>query len=347
MITFYPGPSKIYPQVAGYLQEAFDSGILSANHRSREFMEMCQKTLALLHEKLNIPEEYAIAFVSSATECWEIIAQSFTEKGGLHLFNGSFGEKWFEYASRIKPESQSIAFELEENPEIPKGIFLPELVCLTQNETSNGTQITAIQLGWLRQQFPESLLAADATSSLGGVALEIEKADLWFASVQKCLGLPAGMGLLIVSPRALEKAVQLNDRKFYNSFLFIHENIRQFQTHYTPNVLGIYLLMRVIEQTENVQIIAEKLKTRVASLYVFFENHPAFKPLIISHELRSDTVICLQSDATSVKTVKEKALSNQIILGNGYGILKNTTLRIANFPQITDAEIDFLKNFFS
>ncbi|MBC8110499.1 MAG: aminotransferase class V-fold PLP-dependent enzyme, partial [Verrucomicrobia bacterium] len=113
MITFYPGPAKVYPQVADYLQDAYQSGILSSNHRSEAFMKICQTTLALLHEKLSIPADYAIIFVSSATECWEIIAQSFTEKNSLHAYNGAFGEKWFDYAQKIKPTSQAHFFSME------------------------------------------------------------------------------------------------------------------------------------------------------------------------------------------------------------------------------------------
>ena len=67
MITFYPGPSKVYPQVARYMQEAFEEGVLSINHRSAECMTITKSAIQLLHEKLNIPPDYSIYFVSSAT----------------------------------------------------------------------------------------------------------------------------------------------------------------------------------------------------------------------------------------------------------------------------------------
>src|SRR4028119_2111906 len=94
MTTFYPGPSKVYPQVAGYAAEAVQSGLVSLNHRSTGFMEVIQETVRLLHEKLAIPADYHIAFVSSATECWEIVAQSLTAETSLHPFSGAFGKKW-------------------------------------------------------------------------------------------------------------------------------------------------------------------------------------------------------------------------------------------------------------
>ena len=80
MITFYPGPSKVYPVVEHYLKQAFDEGVLSINHRSQTCMQITRSAIELLHQKLHIPEDYTIYFVSSATEVWEIIAQSLTQR---------------------------------------------------------------------------------------------------------------------------------------------------------------------------------------------------------------------------------------------------------------------------
>ncbi len=349
MISFYPGPSKVYPQVRQYMLDAYDSGILSANHRSAAFMQLCEKTVALLHQKLNIPVGYSIAFVSSATECWEIIAQSFTTQQGFHYYNGAFGQKWFEYAQKLVPATTGRSFPTDQDPAlediersaIPPGI---PLICLTQNETSNGTQIRDGFIGLVTQTYPESLVAIDATSSLGGINLTIGQADIWFASVQKCLGLPAGMGLLITSPRALEAAKAVNDRRYYNSFLFMHQNMQSFQTHYTPNVLGIYLLNRVLEQVEPIASIDRRIRQQAADWYAFFDVHPVLKPLVSNPTVRSDTVITVTAPKEILAAVKQKAQAAGIILGNGYGEWKDTTFRIANFPAITEQEIIMLKN---
>ncbi len=47
MITFYPGPSKVYPQIARYMQEAFEEGVLSINHRSAECMAITKSAIQL------------------------------------------------------------------------------------------------------------------------------------------------------------------------------------------------------------------------------------------------------------------------------------------------------------
>jgi len=347
MITFYPGPSKIYEKIPDYLSEACASDILSTNHRSVQFMEMCKKTVELLHTKLNIPENYSILFTSSATECWEIISQSFIEtgKGSLHTYNGAFGKKWFEYAFKLNNNSSNFTFKKENEislSTLPDSIS-KDVICLTQNETSNGTQIHNVQIKIVQQKYEESLIAVDVTSSLGGIELKWENADIWFASVQKCLGLPAGMGLLIVSPRAIEKAKKINDYKFYNSFLFMYENILKFQTHYTPNVLSIFLLMRVMEEVENIKEIDIKIKKRTTKWFDFFKNHCSLKLLIENNFVRSDTIITITAENDEIiSEYKKKALLSGIILGNGYGEWIDNTIRIANFPQINDSEIQKL-----
>ena len=348
-ITFYPGPSKVYPQVAQYMQEAYVQGILSINHRSQTFMSICQKAIELIKIKLNIPQDFTILFVSSATECWEIVAQSLTLTQSFHVYNGAFGQKWMEYAQKLRPQTSGIGFGIQEEINA-KNIQVPaeaEIICLTQNETSNGTQLNAQFIQYLRQKYPQKLIAVDVTSSLGGINMDFEAADIWFASVQKCLGLPAGLGLFICSPRTIEKARVLKENNHYNSLLFVYDNILKYQTHYTPNVLNIFLLMRVMEQVKKISEIDKITKLRANALYNFFQNFSQFAPLIAQTHLRSDTVLAIQAEKNIISDLKEKAKKAGLILGNGYGSWKETTFRIANFPAISDEDIEALKHFFS
>jgi len=359
MITFYPGPSKVYPQVAQYLQDAFQEGVLSMNHRSEGFIDILRETLRLMRLKLDIPADYSIYFASSATECWEIVAQSLTARHSAHHYNGAFGKKWFSYAAHIVPQTSGSLFQVEHT--LPFDLFelendqqradfnrqrlaQEEVLCLAQNETSNGTQIKMNDLATVRAQ-TGGLVAVDVTSSLGGVALDWALGDVWLASSQKCLGLPAGLGVLVCSPRALQHAQQVGDVWRYNSLLFMHQNFEKYQTHYTPNALGIYLLMRVMQQVDNMDQISTKTKQRAEDWYAFLENETTWKPLVKNAAVRSDTVIAVSGAAVAVETLKKRALMAGITLGNGYGEWKNTTFRIANFPAIDDGEIDLLKAF--
>jgi phosphoserine aminotransferase len=346
MISFYPGPSRVYDEIPKYVQDAHKKGILSINHRSDEFIKISKKTITLLKEKLDIPKDYTIFFTSSATECWEIIAQSFISKRSYHIFNGAFGKKWHEYTKRICSGARDYPFTQDEslNPSKYRFGTGDGVVCVTQNETSNGTQITNEVIHQIKQNNPSHLLAVDATSSMGGIALNFSAADIWFASVQKCFGLPAGLALLICSPQAIARAKEINDTTHYNNVVFMNEMMEKWQTPYTPNVLNIYLLMRVMEKRKHISEIEKKVIKRYRLWNDFFRKHGSLKHLIGDQSLHSYTVVPISASADVIQEVKQKAKAKGILLGEGYGDLKASTFRIANFPAIKKAEIEKLKH---
>ena len=325
--------------MATFLQDAMNEGILSQNHRSTAFMEMLSVCISVFKQKQSIPDNYEVYFTSSATECWEIVSQSLVKNHSHHIFNGAFGEKWFEYASRLSKEISTTKFDFQETLD---GNFISEadVWCFTQNETSNATQINNSFFGKLNT---EALIAVDVTSSLGGIELDWKSADIWLASVQKCLGLPAGMGIMVCSPKAIKRAEEIGDRNYYNSLLFISDNFRKYQTHYTPNILGIYLLMRVMQQVPDIQTINAHIKERAKDFYTFISADTKLNLLIENSEVRSETVIAIKGTVNEISVLKQKAKENNIILGNGYGDWKDSTFRIANFPAIEDWEFDKLK----
>ncbi|MCF0054454.1 aminotransferase class V-fold PLP-dependent enzyme [Dyadobacter sp. CY356] len=345
MITFYPGPSKVYPEIEHYLSDAFKSGILSVNHRSEPFMKMLKETIEMMKTKLEIPAEYEIYFCSSATECWEIIAQSLVETKSLHVFNGAFGEKWMEYTQKIKPASNGLFFDLNVLPEISDIIADQDcdVICLTHNETSNGTALPDFFFENLRKQ-TQKVITVDATSSMAGVTFPWASADVWYASVQKCFGLPAGLSVVVVSPKAVQQAEKIGERDHYNSLLFVRDNFLKYQTPYTPNALGIYLAGRVMDQVEILSEISVQIKERAKSWYQFL-SESGFDVLVENEEVRSDTVIAVSGEKQEIASIKKAAKENGILLGNGYGSWKETSFRIANFPAITLDEINQLKVF--
>jgi len=346
--TFYPGPSRLYDQVSAFSADAFAKGILSMNHRSAASEEMYNITKVRLFDFLNVPEGYHLAFVSSATECWEIISQSLVEEQITHLYNGDFGKKWFEFSQKLKPQAQEIDFSVDDllKPEILDISLENEWICLTQNETSNGTQIHDEVLGAFRKAFIDQYIAVDATSSLGGINLNIGNADLWFASVQKCFGLPSGLGLLIYSDAVVQKAESIGEKNHYNSFLNIHQNSLKNQTHYTPNVLDIYLLFRLLETLPNIQEIGIRIETRAKHLYNYFQGYSEFQPISQNPFCYSDTVLAFEGEPAFITELKNVARQNGLILGNGYGNWKSNSFRIANFPAIPDNEMEELVRFF-
>ena len=349
MYTFNPGPSAVYPAVRQYLTDAFDEGFLSAGHRSEKVIALVRQTVTDLKAKLNVPQDYTVLLTGSATECWEILTQSLTPRRSFHLYNGDFGEKWFKYAQALRPESTGLKFGLDELPDVASLPFGPDdtdLVCITQNETSTATQLREGFILNLYNRLGGALLAVDATSSLAGLNLKYIKADIWYGSVQKCFGLPAGLGILILSPRAVAQAKAVNDRAHYNGLPAMLSQMLNYQTNFTPNVLGIYLLSRVLAEREPIKAVAQHLADRAQKLYDFFDQATVLKPFVHNPETRSTTVIGLAGDAALIEEIKAKAKEAGLQLGGGYGPLKSTTIRIANFPAVPDAAMEALVQFF-
>src|SRR5688572_15863826 len=112
MTSFYPGPSRVHKEIPEYVKDAYKAGIMSINHRSDEFVKMSETTISLLKQKLNIPKNYTVFFTSSATECWEIIAQSLVTDRSYHIYNGAFGQKWFDYTKRLHPLAVPMPFDI-------------------------------------------------------------------------------------------------------------------------------------------------------------------------------------------------------------------------------------------
>lgn len=351
MITFAPGPSKVYDALPQYLQDAYNQGILSANHRSGVFMQLYQETEELMREKLHMPDDFKLLFTSSATESWEIISQSIVEQASFHIYSGSFGKKWLDYAKHIIPASKALKLEANQAIDVSSLEIEEEfdLIAITQNETANATQVPMSVIEAIGEKFPEKMIAVDTTSSMGGIEFNFELADIWYASVQKCFGLPAGLGVLIVSPKAIEKTIRKGEKGRYNSLSFILENASGYQTHYTPNVLGIYLLNRVLKDMEEIQHVDARLRARMKKLENTIAQSEKFRMLVDNDQTRSTTVMAVAGSEELISAVKKAAEKEGMQLGSGYGPLKPTSFRIANFPAITDLEFDrlieFLKNY--
>jgi phosphoserine aminotransferase len=347
MLSFYPGPSKVHPEVLGFIQEAFSNGVVSINHRSERFEVLLKDTLQILHEKWNIPQDYTLYFISSATEAWEIVAQSLIKEKSLHLYNGAFGKKWAHYTKQIIPNALSVEFGLNEDlksiaPTLTTKDF--DTICLVQSETSNGTGQTICRSDFDLQE--DAIIAVDATSTMGGINLPWPEADVWFASVQKCMGIPAGLGVLICSSKALERATQLNKKVHYNDVLLMEENRKLFQTHYTPNVLSIYVLNKLAHLLPDLTVIDQQTWEKASILTDYFSNANAFHLsfLIENPNLRLPTVFALQGEPEQIKRLQNLCLKNNIELGKGYGEWKDNTIRIANFPSHTLEDISQLIN---
>ena len=346
-LTFAPGPSKVYDKLNSYFQDAYDQGILSANHRSAVFMDLYKETERLFKEKLDVPADYRLLFTSSATENWEIITQSIVQGYSHHIYSGSFGKKWFGFAQHIIPATKALM--LDKNQEIQVDELTiheaADVIAITQNETSNATQVRNETISALGSKYPDKMIAVDTTSSMAGIYLDFRAADIWYSSVQKCFGMPAGLGLLVLSPKAISKVKAKGEQGRYNSLSVMLENADNYQTHYTPNVLAINLLNRVLADMPFIAEVQEKTEARMRKLESVVKSSQSLDFLVSNEATRSRTVLGVSGEEAFIKEIKQAAEANGMILGGGYGPLKPTSFRIANFPAITDAEFDKLLDF--
>jgi phosphoserine aminotransferase len=345
-ITFNPGPSQISPEVKADISSAVNKGILEISHRSTEFSAISAKTVRGLREFFGIPRDYRIFYASSATEAMLWTIANGVESRSFHFVNGSFSKKYADISASMGKTIECDAVSPGEQNDITRAHISPEteLVTVTGNETSTGAFVPPEHIAALSKRLPEAtLLAVDATSMAGGIEIDICAADIWLFSVQKCLGLPSGLGIVFVSPKAYEKSLSLEQRGKNLGSIFSYSRLAKkmdnaFQTVQTPNMLGIFLLGEQMERWNSAGGMATKdaetrEKARVVSEVFaesrdidFFVSEPPF---------RSPTVICLKAAPEVVTRLHEKTRAENILLGKGYGEKKAVTFRIANFPAHT------------
>ncbi len=342
MINFYPGPSKIYPDIAKYFTEGLESGIFSMNHRSPLFHDLYASFKKTFKSYFEVPSDYEISILSSATEAWEVINQSFNSHEYHHYFNGAFGEKWNHYNSLINNQVNSYPFDLEKSLDTSKIKDKKGVICLTHNETSNGTYLNDAILKEVRHNNPDALIAVDSTSILGGYKFDFQNIDICFSSVQKCLGQPSGMAVLITSPKVKQFSNQHASR--YNDLTSILTNSEKLETTHTPNTSGIYTLYRTLQGIKDLNEVSNKTQLRKEKIHQTCIDSNLLLTTT-NNEVISPTVITIKLDNRNFKEVEQAALLHNIIIGKGYGIHKETSFRIANFPAHNSKEFETLISF--
>lgn len=339
-IYFTPGPTELYSNAKNDLTEALDKKIFSINHRSFEFMEIFRNTVSSLKTLMNIPENFHIFFLSSATECMDRIIQNCSMENTFHFVNGAFADRFYKTAVELGRNAvkTEVDYGCGFNFNQIKINNDPEVICITQNETSTGVAIDVRHIYELKAKYPDSIIAVDIVTSAPFVNIDFKKIDCAFFSVQKGFGLPAGLGVLILNDRCLNKAEELKSGGksigSYHNFISLFENAEKYQTSETPNVIGIYLLGKVCEQmnTQGISNIRKLTEEKAELLYNFFDTHRSFSLFVKNPEDRSKTIIVIET-GNRQEEVKKLLSDNGILVGSGYGKFKADQIRIANFPM--------------
>jgi phosphoserine aminotransferase len=348
---FAPGPSQLYFTVEDHTRRAFREGFLSLSHRSKTFQNAYERTVTNLRKLMSVPNHFHIAFTTSASEVWERSIQSLVIENSLHLVNGAFSKKFYETALQQKKKAAKI--------EVANGLGFdtianqpePELIALTHNETSTGIAMPLSFIANVRKQFPNALVIVDAVSSLPYPAFNYDHIDSVFFSIQKGFGMPAGLGVWIYNDRCLEKskevAVSGYNTTSYHSLLSLHEFTLKNQTPATPNMLAIYTLGYVTEDFLNrgIHIIRKETEYKSALLYQALQQHSLVKPFVADPAWRSPTVIIAHC-GEHTEVVRKKLEWKGLYPGDGYGELKKSQLRFANFPAHSKEQFELLVDAF-
>ncbi|OEK01656.1 phosphoserine aminotransferase [Roseivirga sp. 4D4] len=348
-IFFTPGPSALYFTVEEHLKQATRAQVMEINHRSKQAESYYKEASDNLKALMDIPEDYQVFFLSSATEIWERQLQNLVIEKSFHYCLGAFSNRFYDFAVKwgINAEKSESPFgELPNtDPElIPDDT---ELITLALNETSTGVSFPQEDIYKIRERHPEALIAVDGVSALPVLDLDFNKVDSVYFSVQKCFGLPAGLGVWIVSPRAIQKAEKKlalgHSIGAYQALPNLLKNGLKNQTTFTANVLNIFLLSRVTSDMleKGIDVIKREAKYKAALLNHLVENHPKLNHFVADRKLRSKTVTVANTMEGSSE-ILEKLDQKGFVLGNGYGNYKGKQIRIASFPTHSKEQMELL-----
>jgi phosphoserine aminotransferase len=341
-----PGPTKVHPELMTWLQEADTEGVFWRSHRSPWFEAIYAEIKQGLRTLLGIPDSYTIAFVTSANEAWERSIESVIERESFHLVGGEFGNRWYQYAKRLgrtpsRWDYSHLYTGRFDDLEVPASA---EAICVTQNETSIGFWIPEAQIETLANRYPDKLMLVDVVSSVPHCNLPWDRVDLAYWSIQKGFNLPAGLGLVVISPRAVARCEELSTKGTvgaYHAFSQLAANSAKNLTAETPNVLAIYLLKRALAKylSLGADVLRAGTTERAKRAYAGL-SATSFTPLIAAEEYRSPTLIAItrEEPVTELRTALSK--EHGVYVGACYDDLKVNSLRIANFPIHTWEEIE-------
>jgi phosphoserine aminotransferase len=345
MFTLSPGPSQISPETKHDIRRAIETGVLELSHRSTRFTEISKRCDTELRKYLRIPEEYRIFYFDSATQVWHSMMTNLVRKSSFHFVTGAFSAKAYEASRHLHKEALKNEVSWGEQCNI-QDVKIParcELITACFNETSTGVKMTDSEVRLLRRKNPKAILAIDTTSSAGMIPNNITNADVWYFSVQKGFGLPAGLAIAIIAPRAYKRSIELSKSRDNKAGIWSWERLDEMmrdglhQTPHTPNVLNIYLLGKQCARW-NKRGGASKIMNETLAKKKMIEKWIADKKecrfFVSDQTHRSDTVAVVESSHSKILEAKKRLARNKIELGAGYGKIKLNTFRIANFPAI-------------
>ena len=336
---YIPGPTEVAPEV---LQAQTRPMV---GHRSQEFADLFYHILTRLKQVL-MTDQHVYITASSGTGLQEAAVRNAVrpDRKVLNMVAGAFADRWNKVSVSNGKDAVRVDIEWGQpiRPEdvdrvLAAGGF--DAVTIVHNETSTGVMSDVGAIARLvHEKYPDVLILVDAVSSASGVRIPFDEwgLDMLLTSSQKAFALPPGLAFAAVSDRMLERAKEVPNRGWYFDLLMLDKYLSGGKT--TPATPAISLLNALDVQLD--RILAEGLENRWArheasmNLTHAWARERGFD-LFPSAGYESRTVTCVANTReVDVPGMIAFARERGMIMGNGYGNLKNKTFRIAHMGEL-------------
>jgi len=200
--NFSSGPCAKRP---GWTVEALAGALVGRSHRAKPAKARIKRAIDLTRELLEVPQNYLIGIVpASDTGAVEMALWGMLGARGVDMLAWeSFGAGWVtDVQKQLKLDDvRVLKAGYGELPDLTQVDFSRDVV-FTWNGTTSGVRVP--NGDWIPAD-REGLTICDATSAAFAQDLDFAKLDVVTFSWQKALGGEAAHGILILSPRAVER----------------------------------------------------------------------------------------------------------------------------------------------
>ena len=341
---FLPGPVEVHPEILAEMARPL------IGHRQEVYRELHRTVRAGLQWLFNTKNDVIVS-TSSATGVWESCARNAVVKGCLQLTNGNFSERWEETTRLCGKPVGIYANEwgrahkpAELRKHLESGKY--DSVAIVHSETSAGVMNPLEELCEVVKQFPDVLCFVDAVSSAATVNIETDKLgiDVLLVGVQKGVGLPPGLSVYSLSPRALERSKKVPDRGYYFNWEILSKHSEKDETPATPPVPQLTALRRQLGRMKE-----EGLDNRYARHLALAQRCRTWAldrgfGLFAEDPYYSIGLTCIDNrkKGIDVGAMAKYLLDNGMAIDQGYGPFRHKTFRIAHMGDMQLSDLNGL-----
>lgn len=220
---FIPGPTNVPDAVRRAMNTPMQ------DHRAPDFPELTLPLFEDLKRVLRLSDGRVFLYPGSGTAAWEAAISNTLNPGDKVLMSrfGQFSHLWVDMAERLGLDV--ICVDVEWGEGVPVADYEYHLskddsikaVFVTHNETATGVTSDVAAVRRVMDAWDsDALLFVDGVSSIASIDFQQEAwgVDLAVTGSQKGLMLPAGLGILGVSDKALEAAKNATMPRCYFDF---------------------------------------------------------------------------------------------------------------------------------